>query len=72
MIVVSNSGSYLREEEIFALLNENYKSEPGTSGEKGLGLGLRLTQSILKNIGGTLEIESNEAGTRVKVAIKVT
>lgn len=55
---VENSGNGISQNKIFEILNGNSASEPGTSGEKGLGLGLNLCLQLLRKSGGNLEIES--------------
>jgi len=67
---VENTGNGISKEKISMILNKNYVSEHGTNGEKGLGLGLKLCQHLLENIGGHLEIESpDHKSTIVKIVI---
>ena len=48
------------------------KSEKGTSGEKGTGLGLNLVQQIIEQWGGKMRIESQlEKGTSVKIEFPI-
>ncbi len=57
IISIENSGIAIDEKQIERILARDYSSKVGTSGEKGLGLGLTLCQQLLEKIGGTLEIE---------------
>ncbi len=52
------------------LKNEFAKSQSGTGGEKGTGLGLLLSKEMIEKIGGTIWIESEPGqGTTVKIAL---
>jgi signal transduction histidine kinase len=70
VLSMENSGVGISEEKIQKIFSKNYASEPGTHGEKGLGLGLRLCLQLLENISGRLEIErKNSEGTIVRVVL---
>lgn len=69
VISIANSGSGISKEKINQILQKNYSSEPGTQGEKGLGLGLKLSQQFLQSMGGWLEIESNTNLTSFKLIL---
>jgi signal transduction histidine kinase len=67
---IENTGVGISSEKALEILNQNYGSEKGTRGEKGLGLGLKLCQHLLGTIGGKLSIESpGPDKTRFTVAI---
>jgi signal transduction histidine kinase len=65
ILAIENSGTAITGDKIRKILNRNYTSENGTEGEKGLGLGLKLCQQLLHNIGGHLDIESPDSKTTV-------
>jgi signal transduction histidine kinase len=65
VLSIENTGSGISEEKIERILSKKYASEPGTYGERGLGLGLKLCQQLLENIEGRLEIESNNSNRTV-------
>jgi signal transduction histidine kinase len=70
VLSVENSGQGISQEKIEMILSKSYQSERGTSGEKGLGLGLKLCQQLLETIGGSLEIENkNSTGTIFKIVL---
>ena len=61
-------------DNIFRFASES--SRPGTEGEQGTGWGLPIAQTILKNYGGDISIESqtashekNESFTRVSIEV---
>lgn len=58
VLSVENSGTAIAQSKIDEILGKEYSSQPGTKGEKGLGLGLNLCMHLLEDIGGKLEIES--------------
>jgi signal transduction histidine kinase len=68
-IVVANSGLGISADKIAQITQKNYYSEPGTNGEKGLGIGLKLSQQFLSNAGAALEIESASDLTIFKIVI---
>jgi len=57
-INVENTGKGIDAGKIAEILYGRYVSEPGTKGEKGLGLGLKLCRQLLEKIDGHLAIES--------------
>ncbi len=57
ILSIENSGVAIEAQQITRILARDYTSKVGTSGEKGLGLGLTLCQQLLDRMGGTLEIE---------------
>lgn len=65
-IAVTDQGSGLNDEQIHNIMNSTaMKSTVGTSGEKGIGLGLLLTKEFIEINGGVLKIKSrlNEGTT---------
>ena len=65
-ILVVDEGTGLTDEQINNIMNSNaQKSVVGTSGEKGIGLGLLLTKEFIEINGGVLKIKSrmNEGTT---------
>jgi signal transduction histidine kinase len=72
-ITIENSGARITDDKVAQILSKNYSSEPGTDGEKGLGLGLKLSQQFLTNLGGSLDIDNTRERTRFTVNLpKVT
>lgn len=65
VLSVENSGTGLSQEQISKILGKDHISEPGTNGEKGLGLGLKLCQQLLEKSGGHLEVESPDASRNI-------
>ncbi len=56
---VSDTGMGIKEEDLDKLFKIETKfTSPGTSGEKGSGLGLSLVNDIIKKHGGTISVES--------------
>ncbi|WP_425393077.1 ATP-binding protein [Ekhidna sp.] len=71
VIKVIDNGVGMSKEKLEHLfkLNENVSTK-GTSGEKGLGLGLQLVYDFVKLNGGKVEVESEEdKGTSFKVSL---
>jgi len=64
---VTNSGVSITKEKIEKIQHRTYNSERGTSGEKGLGLGLKLCQQLLEKVDGKLEIAGVDSGTVVRI-----
>jgi signal transduction histidine kinase len=65
-ILVVDEGTGITDEQINNIMNSNaQKSVVGTSGEKGIGLGLLLTKEFIEINGGVLKIKSqlNEGTT---------
>lgn len=70
ILSMENSGTGISDDKIQKIFSKNYASEPGTHGEKGLGLGLKLCLQLLENISGRLEIERKSShGTIVRVVL---
>ncbi|MBO0930082.1 sensor histidine kinase [Fibrella aquatilis] len=68
-ILVDDNGLGLHPDQV-ALLLKQPGLLPGTQGEKGMGLGLRLCQELLTRNGGQLTITSQpNKGTRVQVSL---
>ena len=70
-ISVSDTGVGMSREAVARIFNmDDYRSSPGTRQEKGLGIGLKLCQHLVKRIHGRLEIESVPGkGTVVSVVL---
>jgi signal transduction histidine kinase len=70
-ISVSDTGVGMSRETVNKIFSmDNYRSSPGTRQEKGLGIGLKLCQHLVKRINGRLEIESEPGkGTVVSVVL---
>ncbi len=68
-IIVKDSGTGMTEEKLNDLFKiEKVKSEKGTEGEKGSGLGLILIKEIMDMHNGNIKIKSNVGeGTTVEV-----
>lgn len=66
-LVVENTGNPISFEQIEKILAKNYTSQPGTQGERGLGLGLKLCQQVLALVGGKLEIVAGTDSTAFKI-----
>lgn len=69
LIEVSNTGNVITQQKIAEILTKSYRSEKGTHGEKGLGLGLKLCQQLLQKINGRLEVASSLNETIFKVLL---
>jgi signal transduction histidine kinase len=71
IITITDNGTGMPKEKINAILIGNYQPEKGTRQEKGLGLGLKLCQELLKKVNGKIEIESEPAkGTVVRLVFQ--
>ncbi len=69
IITVEDSGRGMTKDRIGHILSGNYASEKGTKQEKGLGLGLKICQDMVKKVDGKIEIESEPGkGTTVRVS----
>jgi two-component system C4-dicarboxylate transport sensor histidine kinase DctB len=64
-VIVADNGPGISEEILGSLF-----SPFNTSKEKGLGLGLVISQDIVADYGGRIEVESNESGTRFTVHLQ--
>ena len=70
-VCIEDQGMGMGEEEIPAVFQERVVSKPGTEGEKGSGLGLKLSRELLEKTGQKLWIESTQGeGTRVWFSLK--
>jgi signal transduction histidine kinase len=70
IIFIKDNGVGMDENIIHKITDEHYSSK-GTQQESGLGLGLKLCQELLNQIGSTLEIESKKnVGTTMKIKLK--
>ena len=71
IIFIKDTGIGMDKETQARIMDENYASSKGTQQEKGLGLGLKLCKELLKQVGGALEIESEQnVGTTMKIKLK--
>jgi signal transduction histidine kinase len=70
-ISIVDQGTGLTENQIANILNKiSIKSDVGTSGEKGIGLGLLLTKEFIEINGGVLKIKSKiKEGTTMSFTI---
>lgn len=69
-VSVEDSGSGLSQEQIDSILDGKIiKSQRGTDGEKGTGLGLNLSLELLRKNGGSLAIQSDDSLTRFTIQI---
>jgi signal transduction histidine kinase len=70
-ISVSDTGVGMTRETLNKIFSmDNYRSSLGTRQEKGLGIGLKLCQHLVKRINGRLEIDSEPGkGTVVSVVL---
>ncbi len=69
-ITVEDSGLDFSIEKINSILKGNATSSIGSAGETGFGLGLKLVQSLLADVNGTIEVSSNtNSGGRFTVSI---
>jgi len=71
VIIVSDTGVGMSEEKLKTLFQlQGTKSDFGTSGEKGLGLGLQLVYEFVELNNGTIEVESEEGkGTQFTIQL---
>lgn len=71
-ITVIDNGVGIPKSVLSNITNGNTNAEPGTIGEKGFGLGLKLVDEIVKDLNGRMHITSSEnKGTSVQVKITV-
>jgi signal transduction histidine kinase len=59
-ISVHDNGTGLSEEDINKILEKEYFTKYGTSGEKGSGLGLMLCREFIEKNGGEFSVESQQ------------
>ncbi|MEP2770928.1 MAG: ATP-binding protein [Fulvivirga sp.] len=71
VITVSDTGIGMSEDKIETLFQlQGTKSDFGTSGEKGLGLGLQLVYEFVELNNGTIEVQSEEGrGTQFTIQL---
>lgn len=69
-IKVKDTGKGLTEEKIREIMEGKVSSTPGSAGETGFGLGLKLLNTMVKKMKGSLEIEKTQnTGSLFKVRI---
>ena len=70
-VFIIDEGTGMSEDQINSILNNTaIKSQVGTSGEKGIGLGLLLTKEFIELNGGVLKITSElKIGTAMSFTI---
>lgn len=69
-ITVQDNGIGINQNKLASIFTlQSNKSELGTAREKGSGLGLVLVKEFMERINGSVEIESSENGTTVKLFI---
>lgn len=69
-VTIQDSGIGIEKERLGKILSENVGSTPGTSGERGTGLGLIVVKEMTKINKGTLSIESKPgSGTSAKFTL---
>ncbi|GMQ24375.1 hypothetical protein Aoki45_10570 [Algoriphagus sp. oki45] len=70
--VVTDTGLGMSPDKILVIEQMRTKSELGSQGEEGFGLGLMLVQSLLEQQEGKMSITSKPGiGTSIKVYFKV-
>lgn len=67
VLEVSDQGIGLSAKELELMLALDKRSSKGTSGEKGMGVGLRICHEFSALLGGRIEIEQGSPGTTVRV-----
>jgi signal transduction histidine kinase len=71
-ISVSDTGVGMAEEQLKDLFSPSNRSTPGTSGEKGTGLGLLLCKEFVENNGGKISVQSTlHKGTTITFSLKL-
>ncbi|WP_177217216.1 tetratricopeptide repeat-containing sensor histidine kinase [Thermoflexibacter ruber] len=71
-IAVSDTGIGMTEEQLKNLFSPANRSTPGTSGEKGTGLGLLLCKEFVENNGGKINVQSTlYKGTTIVFSLKL-
>jgi signal transduction histidine kinase len=71
-IFVQDNGIGIKDDQVKTILNgSDIKSTLGTSGEKGTGLGLRISREFIEKHNGTICVE-NMNGTRVSFTIPLS
>jgi signal transduction histidine kinase len=69
MLSVEDEGKGMDEEELALMLAAEANSAPGTFNEKGTGVGTSLTIALVKEMGGSLHVKSQQGtGTRVSIS----
>ncbi len=70
IITFSDTGMGMRKDEIEKLMNHTLGSKQGTSGDFGMGIGLKLSIHYLKTLGASLNISSEPGkGSSFKITI---
>jgi signal transduction histidine kinase len=71
-ITVTDQGVGMTPDVLSSILKlDNYQSQPGTRKEKGLGIGLKLCQHLVKKVNAKFEIESSPGnGTTVTISFR--
>lgn len=70
---VIDSGIGMSQAKITEILNLQGSSEDGSEGEKGFGLGLKLVQNLLHQVGGEFSIHSElEKGSEFTIKLSVS
>ncbi len=71
-ITVSDTGVGMTDEQLKALFSPANRSTPGTSGEKGTGLGLLLCKEFVENNGGKISVQSTlHKGSAITFSLKL-
>jgi len=71
LIKVIDHGQGISKEKLDKLMNVMTSSTVGTGGEMGTGLGLFVSQQVIKRNGGNITIDSEEGkGTTVTISVK--
>ncbi|WP_318312719.1 GAF domain-containing sensor histidine kinase [Flagellimonas crocea] len=71
-VKVSDNGMGMSKEKLEDLKNEAIKSNQGTDGEKGYGLGLQLVAEMVNSVNGRLHIDSKkDVGTSIEVEMPI-
>ncbi|WP_114784014.1 tetratricopeptide repeat-containing sensor histidine kinase [Botryobacter ruber] len=70
VVMVSDKGKGISAANLARLFTGGRFTTPGTSGERGTGLGLKLCRELVENFNGTLSVASKEgAGSTFSVAM---
>jgi signal transduction histidine kinase len=72
-ITVADTGIGISQTDLARIFDRFYRAEPSRSRETGgSGLGLSIVQAAVKNLGGTIDIESEpDRGTTVSIALPI-
>ncbi|MCE7991771.1 MAG: sensor histidine kinase [Roseivirga sp.] len=70
VIAITDQGPGMDEATLQSIFSDKAKSEAGSKGEKGFGLGLKLCREFAEMNGGTITVENNQSrGTTFKVCL---